>query len=167
MSAAAACCLALLLSVGVASVKAGTLRFDGVAARVVSGQRRTTPRKVKRRMRGRSQEPGVEPGAWGGDHVRLRVSESGGVLEFDCAHGQIGVPFTTDADGRFDLQGTYTSEGPGPIRIGHLPTASPARYTGRVEGATMTLGVRLANSDESLGAYTLTRGVAGRVWKCR
>jgi hypothetical protein len=162
------CCVALLVSVGVAPVEASHARFDGAAARVVSVQRRTAPRKVKRRrMRGRSQESRVMSGAWGGDHVRLRVSEEGGALEFDCAHGQINAPFKTDAEGRFDLQGTYTSEGPGPIRIGHLPTASPARYAGRVEGETMTLGVRLADSGESLGTYTLTRGATGRVWKCR
>jgi hypothetical protein len=141
-------------------------RFDG-AGRVVSGWRRAAPRKVKRRMKGRSQDGRLASGAWGGDHVRLRVSESGAVLEFDCAHGQISAPFTTDADGRFDLPGTYTREGPGPIRIGRLPTASPARYAGRVEGETMTLGVSLASSDESLGSYTLKRGSEGRVWKCR
>lgn len=106
-------------------------------------------------------------GLWGGAHLRLSVGRDGAALEFDCARGQIGVPFETDAEGRFDLPGSYTRQGPGPIRVGREPTARPARYSGRVEGGRMTLTVRLEGSDRQLGEYTLTRGDRGRVVKCR
>lgn len=109
----------------------------------------------------------VAEGLWGGRHVSMDVTEEGARLEFDCARGQIDAPFETDADGRFDLPGTYTRHGPGPIRVGKTPTARPARYSGRVEGSRMTLSVRLANSDKPLAEYTLTRGERGRVVKCR
>lgn len=109
----------------------------------------------------------VEEGLWGGDHVRISVGGEGARLEFDCARGQIDAPFETDAEGRFDLPGTYTRQGPGPIRVGKTPTARPARYAGRVEGGRMTLSVRLAGSDQPLAEYTLTRGARGRVFKCR
>ena len=109
----------------------------------------------------------VAEGLWGGQHVSMSVGGEGARLEFDCARGQIDAPFETDAEGRFDLPGTYTRHGPGPIRIGKTPTARPARYTGRVEGSRMTLSVRLANSDKPLAEYTLTRGDGGNVFKCR
>lgn len=109
----------------------------------------------------------VGEGLWGGQHVRMSVGEEGARLEFDCARGQIDAPFETDAEGRFDLPGTYTRRGPGPIRVGREPTARPARYAGRVEGARMTLSVTLAGSDEPLAEYALTRGDGGNVFKCR
>lgn len=115
----------------------------------------------------RAKKGQVAEGLWGGAHLRLNVNNDGASLEFDCAHGQIGAPFETDSEGRFDLPGTYTREGPGPIRIGREPSARPARYAGRVEGARMTLSVRLEGSDKPLSDYTLTRGDEGRVVKCR
>jgi hypothetical protein len=109
----------------------------------------------------------VAEGVWGGQHVRLSVGEEGASLEFDCARGQIDAPFETDAEGRFDLPGTYTRQGPGPIRVGKPPTSRPARFAGRVEGARMTLTVTLKGSDKPLAEYNLTRGDEGRVFKCR
>lgn len=109
----------------------------------------------------------VAEGLWGGQHVRMELGEEGARLEFDCARGQIDAPFETDAEGRFDLPGTYTRHGPGPIRLGKTAPARPARYEGRVEGARMTLRVRLAGADKPLGEYTLARGSEGKVFKCR
>lgn len=106
-------------------------------------------------------------GVWGGNHLRMSVGADGAQLEFDCASGEISAAFVLDAGGRFDLPGTYTRQGPGPIRIGREPSARPARYSGRVEGARMTLSVRLADSDKPLDSYTLTRGDEGHVVKCR
>lgn len=115
----------------------------------------------------RTEERRVAEGSWGGNHLRLSVRGDGADLEFDCAHGSISAPFVLDAEGGFDLPGTYTREGPGPIRIGREPTARPARYAGRVEDSRMTLTVKLEGSDKSLANYTLTRGDEGRVVKCR
>ncbi|HEX8335154.1 MAG TPA: hypothetical protein VF621_00400 [Pyrinomonadaceae bacterium] len=109
----------------------------------------------------------VAEGLWGGQHVRMSAGEEGARLEFDCARGQIDAPFETDAEGRFDLPGTYTRQGPGPVRVGRAPSARPARYKGRVEGERMTLSVTLEGSDKPLAEYTLTRGSRGNVFKCR
>src|SRR5687767_11222722 len=34
----------------------------------------------------------ADEGVWGGLHVRLVVTSSGGEIEFDCAHGQLSEP---------------------------------------------------------------------------
>lgn len=105
-------------------------------------------------------------GAWGGMHVGLEVTEEGASLDFDCARGEINQAITLDSNGRFDVQGTFTREGPGPIRAGK-DYGSAARYSGSVSGDTMTLTVAPANSSASNSTYTLTRGKAGRIWKCK
>ena len=147
-AAAALLCAVLLTAAG-----------DGATA-----QRR---RPAKRRAAVRKEEGRVAEGVWGGEHLRVSVGPEGAELEFDCARGQITVPFKTGDGCRFDLPGTYTREAPGPIRIGREPKAVPARYAGRVEGSRMTLAVRVEGSDEPPAEYTLTRGDEGRVFKCR
>jgi hypothetical protein len=164
-------CLALLLAVtelaGATSRGAGMSRFDGAIGRV-SEQRHGTQRKARRRMSKRvAAERRVSEGVWGGNHVRLSVREGGANLEFDCAHGEVGAPFSLDAEGRFDLPGTFTREGPGPIRLDRQPPATPARYVGRIDGRTMTLNVRIEGVERERQPFTLTRGSQGRLWKCR
>jgi hypothetical protein len=72
----------------------------------------------------------VALGVWGGDHVNLVVTDAGGALEYDCAHGTIDQPLVIDSSGRFDLAGTHTREHGGPIRSDEKPDKHPARYTG-------------------------------------
>lgn len=163
---AAVCRAALLLAFSVAGVAAYVPRVEA-GAHADAAQRRSTRRGAKEKMAERAKESRVAKGVWGGAHLRVSVSVDGARLEFDCAHGEISVPFILDAEGRFDLAGTYTREGPGPIRIGREPSARPARYAGSVEGGRMTLSVRLEGADKPLGQYALTRGAAGRVVKCR
>lgn len=166
---AAACCLALLLEFGVAGAAAEAAhapRSVG-AGGADAVQRRRARRPLKRRAAVRAKEGRVAEGLWGGAHLRMNVNGGGATLEFDCARGAITAPFETDSEGRFDLPGTYTREGPGPIRIGREPSARPARYSGRVEGERLTLNVKLEGSDKSLGVYTLAHGDQGHVVKCR
>ena len=106
-------------------------------------------------------------GSWGGLHIRLELTESGAEIEYDCAHGTMDGPLVLGSDGRFNLTGTHFKEHSGPIRLNEPPNDHPARYTGRVEGQTMTLQVTLTDTQEDAGTFTLTHGVAGRVWKCR
>jgi hypothetical protein len=147
--------------------RAGASRFDG-ASRADAGQRRVKSHgRARRKKIVREKEGDVAEGLWGGAHVRLNVREDGAGLEFDCARGEISAPFKTDAEGRFDLPGTFTRQSPGPIRIGITPSAQPARYSGRVEGETMTLSLKLTGTDKALDTYTLTRGSEGRLRKCR
>ncbi|MFN2481264.1 MAG: hypothetical protein ABR554_07340 [Pyrinomonadaceae bacterium] len=166
---AVAACLALLAAASAAWVEAaragGEPGFKG-APRADAAQRRKKSRAWRRKKIVREQEGGAVGGVWGGAHVRLSAREGGAALAFDCARGEITAPFKTDAEGRFDLPGTYTREAVS-IRIGKTPAARPARYSGRVEGQAMTLVVKLTDTDQSPGTYTLARGSEGRLWKCR
>jgi hypothetical protein len=82
--------------------------------------------------RGLDQLP---PGAWGGEHVALTSTADGVQLQIDCDRGAIPQPLALDATGAFDAPGSYT----------WCPAACyldlPARYTGRLDGTTLTLQV--------------------------
>lgn len=114
----------------------------------------------------RSPTQAVSLGGWGGNHLGLVLTATGGTLEYDCAHGTIDQPFVTDSAGRFQLAGTHTREHGGPIRRDEKPDMHPARYTGGVDGDTTALTVTLTDSNEVLGIFTLTRGRMARVFKC-
>jgi len=103
-------------------------------------------------------------GAWGGEHIVLKVSEKGADVEFDCAHGQVTQPVTLDKHGGFDVAGTFTPEHGGPVRRDeHTPSAA-ARYSGHVSGDTMSLTVTLGK--EKVGIFTLNRGSRPKLMKC-
>jgi hypothetical protein len=107
----------------------------------------------------------VEPGVWGGDHVTLTVGDETSHLEFDCAHGEI--PGALHANhGEIKATGTFVREHGGPIRVDEPVDAHPAVYSGTLSASTMQLSVRLTDSGDVIGSFTLARGVTGRVVKC-
>ena len=105
-------------------------------------------------------------GGWGGKHVRMEVVDGGALLEFDCAKGSITGPVTLDAEGRFSAKGRFKREGFGPRVEDEVPQGVPAFYVGAVKGESMTLTVKLAETGEEVGTFTLTRGSSGRLWNC-
>lgn len=105
----------------------------------------------------------VPSGVWGGDHVRLTVSETAAAIEFDCAHGTLDGPIALDRDGHFDVAGLFVREHGGPIHVDEVLEREPARYSGAVEGRTMTL---IVTSSQRLGPFTLALGRLGRLVKC-
>lgn len=107
---------------------------------------------------------GAAPVAWGGTGVRLEVGAGGGKVEFDCAHGTLGK-VAPDAEGGFDVGGTFVRERGGPVRSDEQPEKLPARYRGKIEGESMTLRVSVEGLGETL-TYTLTRGRTARLRKC-
>ena len=107
----------------------------------------------------------LPPGTWGGLHVNLEISDNESSLEFDCANGKISEPILLDSDGRFEVRGTYTREGPGPTREG-AQNRSNAVYSGAVKGGTMTLSIRLNGSSDSVLDLSLEHGKQGRLRKC-
>lgn len=130
----------------------------------------------KRRAKGKTnnvasnttgQAESVKAGTWGGQGVRLVVGSGGAQVEYDCAHGTLDAALRLDAQGRFDVAGTHTREGPGPIRIGIKRESRPARYTGSIDGQTMTLTVTLTDTNDTLGPFTLYYDQQGRLIKCR
>ncbi len=116
--------------------------------------------------RGRKQRR-LAQGTWGGTHIRVTVSESFAMIEYDCGHGQINGPLVTDSHGGFDLKGTHSPEHGGPVRDNEQSAGQPARYTGSTDGRKMTLTVTLAGQKEAIGTFNLTRGADGRLFKCR
>ncbi len=111
------------------------------------------------------KEPALT-GSWGGPHVSLEITGETGKIEYDCAHGTLGLPVTLDREGRFEATGTHAAERGGPVREGEEDRGQPARYRGKVMGKTLTLTLILAGSGEEVGTFTLTRGAAGRLVKC-
>jgi hypothetical protein len=107
----------------------------------------------------------IATGTWGEEHITLEVSEKGAEVDFDCAHGQVPQPITLDKNGDFDVAGTFTHEHGGPVRRDENPADVPARYSGHVDGHTMTLTVTFGK--EKLGAFTLAHGSLTNLRKCR
>jgi hypothetical protein len=105
-------------------------------------------------------------GMWGGSDIALTVGNTGSHLEFDCAHGDIPGPATVNGRNQFNLSGTFIREHGGPIQVGEVADSHLALYFGSVTASTMTLTVRLADTGEEIGPFTLSRGLAGRVVKC-
>jgi len=102
-------------------------------------------------------DPSTLAGTWVGDNILMTVTDTGAHLEMPCAHGDIAGAL---AQNPFSVGGTFGHDA-GPAVDDH-----PALYTGRVVGATMTLDIRLTDTNNSVGSFTLTRGTAGRLVKC-
>jgi hypothetical protein len=105
-------------------------------------------------------------GVWGGDHVTFAIEGGGAHLEFDCAHGDIETSIELDAQGAFLIQGVFVRERGGPVREGEPPDAHPVTYAGTVTRTRMLLTVRLDETNEVIGTFTLDKGAPGRVVKC-
>jgi len=107
----------------------------------------------------------VETGIWGGDHVRFTVGNSSNHLEFDCAHGDIPGILGVN-HGELAAGGTFVREHGGPVRVDETLDSHPALYSGTVSGSTMQLSIRLTDSGDVIGSFSLVRGTSGRVVKC-
>lgn len=115
--------------------------------------------------------PGADPrpgtaldGSWGGAHVALTLSGSGGSIEYDCAHGTLDAPVVTDASGAFRVAGRHVREHGGPELAGEQLPSQPAVYEGRVSGGQMQLHVR--TGADTLGPFTLQRGASAQLTRC-
>jgi hypothetical protein len=107
----------------------------------------------------------VPNGEWGGQHARLMVEDAGATIELDCAHGTLDEPLTLDSSGRFDVKGRLVAEG-GPVRKDEPESERPVRYSGQSDARQMSLQLTLENG-ESAGSFSLTKGGAARLFKCR
>jgi hypothetical protein len=114
------------------------------------------PRKMQR----------LQTGSWGGSHIRIDVEASSATVNYDCANGSINGPLTIDRKGNFTWRGSHNREHGGPIRIDEQSNSRPAIYSGSIKGDTMTLTVKLADTNEVVETFTLKRGSPGRVFKC-
>lgn len=105
-------------------------------------------------------------GEWGGRHVGLMLSPSGGTLDYDCAAGRIDTPVVSGRDGRFIAEGSHSPGHGGPERIGEQHPSYRALYSGTVRGGTMTLEVDVPERSFRIGPYRLQRGAQPLLMRC-
>jgi hypothetical protein len=105
-------------------------------------------------------------GEWGGEHILLTLVDSGASLEYDCARGTMVWPVDPDADGGFETTGIHVLEHGGPVIESEEPDEHPASYLGWTDGSNMTLHIRLLDSGDSVGTFSLIRGRQAQLFKC-
>lgn len=103
-------------------------------------------------------------GRWSGAHAELTLTDSGGTIGYDCAHGGLFTPVVPNGSGDFDVLGVHVREHGGPSRIGEVPDSLPARYLGQLNGDRMRLRV-LVGSD-TLGPFALQLGGTSQLVRC-
>jgi hypothetical protein len=108
----------------------------------------------------------VAVGSWGGEHISLQVTEKGAVFELDCASGVIEDPLALDSMARFDCKGMYVREHGGPAHEGQRPDVHPARFSGSIDGKKMTLIIKLTDTGQTIGEFTLMLGREPQLTKC-
>lgn len=106
-------------------------------------------------------------GVWGGEHIRLEVTDNGANIEYDCANSTIDEPIILDRQGDFDVRGKYMPEHGGPIRRDEENNGYSVRYVGHARDKELTLAITNPDKKETIGDFTLTQGSEGRVMKCR
>jgi len=104
-------------------------------------------------------------GAWGGRHVGLFLTETGGTLDYDCAAGRIDGPLVFDGP-HFTATGSHTPAMGGPDRVGERRPSFPARYSGTIVGNRMSLRVEVPAQGLVIGPLTLERGIAPQLMRC-
>jgi hypothetical protein len=112
----------------------------------------------------RADEPVI--GMWGGPRVGLELTPAGGSVAYDCAAGTIDEPIRPDAAGRFAAVGSHVPGHGGPDRVDEVSSRFPARYAGRIEGATMTLRVTVPARALELGPFQLRRDAPPDLLRC-
>src|SRR5919106_2159585 len=103
----------------------------------------------------------IPAGVWGGQHINIEVGEKSATIEYDCASGVINGPLIVDASGNFKLRGTHRIERGGPIRADDDSKGHPATYTGSIKGNTMTLTLKVGDSEPE--TFTLEKGKEGEL----
>lgn len=107
----------------------------------------------------------IPAGNWGGLHINMNVGAKSAAIEYDCASGVIQGPLVLDGEGNFNLRGIHRIERGGPVRADEKPNEVPATYTGSIKGDTMTLNLKLSDSD--VETFTLEKGKEGELFKCK
>jgi len=93
-------------------------------------------------------------GTWGGMNAGLMADDTSAHIHIGCTYGDVHQGIVLDKGNRFDVAGEHNITA-FPVDRGIL---HPARYTGSIDGRTMTLRVTLTDTAVSLGPVTLTFG---------
>jgi hypothetical protein len=108
----------------------------------------------------------ISRGAWGGTGIAMTVDSDAVSVDFDCATGQINRQLRVKGNGTFEAVGTFTPNGPGPIRIDRQPSARAVIFKGKVSGKKMTLTLTDRKTGDLISTFTLTQGLSGRLHRC-
>ena len=105
-------------------------------------------------------------GTWGGDSAGMIVSDTALHLHVGCTFGDVSGRVHVNADGSFEIVGSYTLHAY-PILVG--PT-DPARFTGKVTGATATVTAIIDDTAQHQtvvhGPVVVSLGVTPRLGPC-
>lgn len=107
----------------------------------------------------------IPTGNWGGQHINMKVGAKSATIEYDCATGVIQGPLVVDSSGNFKLKGTHRRQHGGPIREGESANDHPATFTGSIKGNTMTLNLKIGDSE--VETFTLEKGKEGELFRCK
>ena len=107
-----------------------------------------------------ADEARLRIGTWGGKDAGMIVTDSGAHVHVGCTAGDVPVPITVDAQGRFDVQGSYNLT-IHPIASGIL---LPARFTGEREVLALSLTIMV---DDTVNHRTVVLGPMRLRWGVR
>jgi hypothetical protein len=102
---------------------------------------------------------------WAGSHISLTITVNGGLVEYDCAEGEILEPIRP-VNGRFSVRGIHREGTGGPVGIDPIAVPRPARYEGVITDDRMNLTVTLTDRNERLGVFNLRGGAESQLVKC-
>lgn len=110
------------------------------------------------------EAPGVEgslrTGTWGGKNAGMIVTDTGAHVHVGCTVGNVPVPITVDAYGRFEVAGSYNLT-VHPIAGGIF---LPAQLTGEVDELALALTITV---DDTVNHRTVVLGPIGLRWGVR
>jgi len=101
-------------------------------------------------------------GTWGGDNAGLIVNGDDVHVHIGCTLGDAVGPIHADANGHFELSGTYNVDAY-PVNRG---ITHPATFAGQIVGQAMTLTVSLTDTARVLGPVVLTYGKEPKMGPC-
>jgi hypothetical protein len=105
-------------------------------------------------------------GTWGGDTAGMIVSDTSLHLHIGCTFGDVSGRVPLDANGRFDVTGSYTLRAV-PIVVG---PAVPARFAGHLDGSTLTVTAIVNDTVQkqtiTLGPVTVTYRTEPKMRNC-
>ena len=91
-------------------------------------------------------------GTWGTNGAGLMADDTSAHVHIGCTYGDVHEPIVLDMSSRFDVAGEQNITAY-PVDLGVL---HPARFTGSIDGRTMTLKVTLTDTAVTLGPVVLT-----------
>jgi hypothetical protein len=105
-------------------------------------------------------------GSWGGDGAGMIVGDTAMHLHVACTYGDVSGRIALNANGQFDVAGSYMLRA-FPIAVG---PAVPARFTGRLDGNTVTVTATVDDTVQKktvvMGPVTVVFGAEAKLGPC-